>query len=163
MKSLALSLPLFLLSPALPIASATSPQVPPPSSSPGVTIPFHAEYQITYVAQSLDPLTGHLVTHAVTTSTGTLGVNSGVMTLDLDLATFAFTGVHDVVTPDGSTYHASFEGQFLDAIHAICAYDISGGTGRFAGAVGSGIVESAEWLDGTGNTSIATGTLTFGG
>ena len=171
MKTLALSLLLLLVVPTATFAQATSARVPTAQASTAqaptaqastvAAVPFHTRVLITYLSSAIDPVTGLLITEGVSSSKGTFGTATGVIHLELDLATLAFTGTRDAVTPNGSTLSIVFSGQFLDAVHSVGTFELIAGTGLYAGMKLSGTFDGSEWDDGVGNTSWSTGTAVF--
>ena len=171
MKTLAISLLLMFVVPADSFAQATKPQAtkapvtvaqaPTAQASSVATVPFKTRVQITYLSSDVDPATGLLVTVGVSSSKGTFGTATGVIHLELDLATLAFTGTRDAVTPNGSTLSIVFSGQFLDAVHSVGTFELVAGTGIYAGMKLSGTFDGTEWANGMGNTSFSTGTAVF--
>jgi len=152
MKKLLLSLALLATPAVLTVQAA-------PASNP--SIPYYASVEFSYLNQHIDPVTGHLITTGDGWGIGTFGRTAGPFNLDLDLSTLSFTGSRIAMAADGSSYVVDFSGQFIDPIHSIGTFDVRDGTGRFEGLQASGTFSSAQWANGLGNSSFATGVATF--
>ena len=73
-----------------------------------------------------------------------LGNAQGPASAILDLTTFAYVGVANWIAPNGDAVSITFEGQFVptvnpDVLENIETFEVTGGTGRFQGATGSGV------------------------
>jgi hypothetical protein len=161
MKNLVLSLVIFAMPLAPTTQAAQSAQTVQTALRSQDSVPFNASIDFTYLNQSIDPITGRLVTTGFASATGTFGVTAGTFRIELDLATYTFTGMRSAMAPDGSSYVVDFSGYFLDAINSTSTFDVRDGTGRFEGLQVSGSVSSTEWTNGVaGNSSYATGVAT---
>jgi adhesin HecA-like repeat protein len=130
-------------------------------SGSGTTIPVHGESQLTFTSSTIDPTTGFLLTAGDVVIKGTFGKVTGSDAYAIDPLTGAFTGSGSRVSADGSTYTASYTGQFISDTDSVGTYTVSGGTGRFAGITGAGTFASSRWADGLGSTASITGTATI--
>lgn len=154
--ALALSLALLLV----PSASLARASCPTPSGNGTTTIPTHGGAELTFTSMTQDPMTGlvHITGSAV--FTGTFGILHGTDSYVINPVTGAFVGSGFREAPDGSTYTALYQGQFLNATDSVGVYTVPSGTGRFEG-VGSGTFASSRWANGLGSSSVISGTATL--
>ncbi len=67
-----------------------------------------------------------------------MGNSSFVAPHDFDLAAGTYVSDAYVTAADGDVLHIVSLGHFINAVDSVATWTIVGGTGRFAGATGSG-------------------------
>jgi hypothetical protein len=157
LTAIALSLALLLV----PSASTARASCPTPGANGTTTISTHGAAELTFTSMTQDPATGlvHITGNVVIA--GTFGILSGSDSYVINPVTGAFVGSGFREAPDGSTYTALYQGQFLNATDSVGVYTVPSGTGRFEGVTGSGTFASSRWANALGSSSVISGTATL--
>jgi hypothetical protein len=116
-------------------------------SRAGDTVPIRAVGSFTAVGQEVDPSTGNLIIFAdISGNSSHLGRFTGTATEVLYAPDYvSFTVYTTQVAANGDELFATYEGSFIDADgDSVGTFEITGGTGRFAGASGSGTFVSLD-------------------
>jgi hypothetical protein len=110
------------------------------SSHAGDFVPIQIRGSFTATGQMVDPATDNLIIFAdITGNASHLGRFTGTATEVLYAPDFdSFTVYVTQVAANGDELFSTYEGTFVDSSDSIGTFQITGGTGRFAGASGSG-------------------------
>ena len=116
-------------------------------SQAGDLVPIQARGSFTVTGQTVDPATGNIIFLAdIAGNSSHLGRFTGTA-MDVLYAPdyVSFTVFTTQVAATGDELFATYEGRFIDADgDSVGTIEITGGTGRFAGASGSGTFVSLD-------------------
>jgi hypothetical protein len=111
----------------------------------GDTVPLKGQGSFTPTGQTVDPSTGNVIIFANVAGTlSHLGQFTGTATEVLFAPDYvSFTVDTILVAANGDQLFVTYDGMFVDAQNdSVGTFEITGGTGRFAGASGSGTILS---------------------
>jgi hypothetical protein len=111
----------------------------------GDTVPLKGQGAFTPTGQTVDPSTGNVIISAnVAGNLSHLGQFTGTATqVSFAPDYVSFTVDLILVAANGDQLFATYDGMFVDAqLDSVGTFEIHGGTGRFAGASGSGTILS---------------------
>jgi hypothetical protein len=114
-------------------------------SRAGDTVPIQAQGSLTVTGESIDPATGNLIDSVVLEGeVSDLGHVTGTRTQITYFPDYAHATLTTTqVAANGYELFVTYEGDFIDADgDSVGTFQITGGTGRFAGASGSGTFAS---------------------
>ena len=115
------------------------------TATAGDLVPIHGQGSLTVTGQTIDPATGNVIlTTDVAGEVSHLGHTTGAGVRTLFAPDYIFV-VFDVtlVAANGDELFMVFEGNFVDSQgDSVGTFSITGGTGRFNGASGSGTFQS---------------------
>ena len=118
-------------------------------------VPFTMNASATNLTQPVFVGTHMFLTASGPANASHMGVSTFVAPHDFDLAAGTYVSDAYVTAANGDVLHIVSHGQFIDAVDSVATWTIVGGTGRFAGATGSGTALNLNF----GATITLTGTI----
>jgi hypothetical protein len=118
-------------------------------------VPFTLQASATSLTQPIFVGTHMFLTASGPASASHMGTSTFVAPHDFDLAAGTYVSDAFVTAANGDVLHIVSLGHFINAVDSVATWTIAGGTGRFAGATGSGTALNLNF----GATITLTGTI----